>query len=88
MLADPALETPPGTGEIVNVEWDFDGSGAYPEQAKVDGPDREARVTTTHTFAKAGTCFPVVRVISRRPGAADGPYAIVQNLARVRGIVR
>jgi hypothetical protein len=80
-------QMPPDAGEIVSAEWDFDGSGNYPERSDIDKPDREARLTTTHTFAKTGTYFPVVRVTSRAPGG-DGPYGLVQNLARVRVVVR
>ncbi|ONH23205.1 hypothetical protein BL253_33550 [Pseudofrankia asymbiotica] len=81
-------QMPPGTGEIVSAEWDFDGKGGYPEKSDIDKPDQNARLTITHTFAKAGTYFPVVRVTSRQPGAGDGPYGLVQNLARVRVVVR
>ncbi|OAA25212.1 PKD domain protein [Frankia sp. EI5c] len=87
-------QVPPDAGDLVSVEWDFDGSGEYPEHSELDKPARETRLTINHTFTRPGTYFPVVRVTSRRPGddlgGADGgtPYGLVQNLARVRVVVR
>ncbi|MBL7502456.1 PKD domain-containing protein [Frankia sp. CNm7] len=80
-------ELPPGAGEIVRVEWDFDGAGTFPESSPVADPDRAARATITHTFTKPGTYYPVVRVTSRRDGDPEQPYGLVQNLARVRVVV-
>ena len=79
-------EAPPGTGSIVSAEWDFDGTGAYPERSKIT-PRPRVTVSTMHTFSKPGTYFPVVRVASHRKGDAKTPYARVQNLARVRVVV-
>jgi len=79
-------EAPPKTGSIVAAEWDFDGTGAYPERSTVT-PKPRVEVRTTHTFPKPGTYFPVVRVAAHRTGDAQTPFARVQNLARVRVVV-
>jgi hypothetical protein len=80
-------EAPPKSGSIVSAEWDFDGAGAYPESSKVT-PNSRVEVSTTHTYSKPGTYFPVVRVASHRNGDAKTTFARVQNLARVRVVVR
>jgi hypothetical protein len=78
---------PTGTGKIVRVEWDFDGSGTYAEQSTVDQPTESVELCTTHTFAAPGTYFAVVRVTSERDGDATAVNGRVQNLARVRIVV-
>jgi PKD domain len=72
-------EAPPGTGEIVRVEWDFEGTGDFPV---------EGGRTETHTYDQPGTYFAVARVTAHRGGDPDAPYARIQNLARVRVVVR
>jgi hypothetical protein len=79
-------QTPGGVGEIVTVEWDFDGAGHFPvdEQFHLG---TEVSVERRHSFATPGTYFPTVRVASHRDGDATTPYARQQNLARVRVVV-
>lgn len=79
---------PPGTGKIVRVEWDFDGTGKYAEQSTVGTPTATKTATVTHTFTKPGTYFVAVRVTSERDGNAKAPYGHVQNLARARVVVK
>jgi hypothetical protein len=79
-------EVPPGTGAIVAVEWDFDGSGHFSEATQVE-PAARVDVEQRVSFAGPGTRFPAVRVVSQRAGSATTPYARLQNLARVRVVV-
>ena len=79
-------EVPPGTGAIVAVEWDFDGSGRFGEASHVD-PAERVSVERRHSFADPGTSFPAVRVVAQREGSIGSPYARLQNLARVRVVV-
>ena len=79
-------EVPPGTGAIVAVEWDFDGSGRFAEATNVD-PAPQLTVERRHAFTDPGTCFPTVRVVAQRDAGATTPYARLQNLARVRVVV-
>jgi hypothetical protein len=76
---------------VVTAEWDFEGAGNFPfvEQltsAKASG----TRVTlkTTHAFSKPGTFFPALRTASQRQGDTKTPYARIQNLGRVRVVVK
>ena len=60
-------EVPPGTGVIVAVEWDFDGSGRFAEAEHVDRRNGSAW-SAGHSFAEPGTYFPAVRVVAQRAG--------------------
>ena len=77
---------PPGTGRIVQVEWDLDGDGRFPVRAPFDiGEDVE--VELGQSFAAPGTYFVTVRVASERDGDPATPYARILNLARARVVV-
>lgn len=83
------IEAPQGTGSIVAAEWDFDGDGAYPQAAEAGGLGKSrAELRTTHRFTKPGTYFPALRVVAQRDGDFSTPFARVQNLGRVRVVVR
>jgi hypothetical protein len=45
-------------------------------------------VKATHTYLQAGTYFPVLRATSQREGDPKAPFARVQNLGRVRVVVK
>ena len=40
------VEVPPGAGVVVSAEWDYDGSGTYPDVDR--SPDRAQRRVTPH----------------------------------------
>jgi hypothetical protein len=85
------VEMPPGAGVVVGAEWDFDGSGEFARTERPtvtgDGPLTSVSFTAAHSFDRAGTYFPAMRVTSHRTGAAETLYARVQNIARVRVVV-
>lgn len=82
-------DTPKGAGPVVGVEWDFEGVGDFPAVQKLsDTASAHVALETSHSFSKAGTYFPAVRVSAHRRGDADTPYARIQNLARVRVVVK
>jgi hypothetical protein len=80
-------QVPPGAGTIVSVEWDFDGSGAFPYRHDVDGTDRELRLTTRHSYDRAGTYFVTARVHSHRTGDVSATSYRIPNLAQARVVV-
>jgi hypothetical protein len=85
------VKVPKGTGKIVSAEWDFEGQGTFPIKTKDIVFDEEKGLTTlkmTYKFTKAGTYFPTLRVASQREGDAQTPFARIQNLDRVRVIVK
>jgi hypothetical protein len=65
-------EVPPGAGTVIQVEWDFDGTGTFPSSdATVDGTAARVDLTTTHTYDGDA------QAVSRR----------IPNLAQVRVVV-
>jgi hypothetical protein len=87
------IELPPNTGKIVAAEWDFVGEGTFPVKMTIDKSNSNSSgtrviLTTNHAFQKPGTYFPVFRAISQRQGDGDTPYTRVENLERVRVVVK
>jgi hypothetical protein len=87
------VEVPANTGQIVAAEWDFDGAGTFPVKETIDKTNSNSSgtsvtLTTTHAFPKSGTYFPVIRAISQRQGDGETPYARIENLERVRVVVK
>jgi hypothetical protein len=80
-------DVPHGTGEIVRVEWDFDGAGLFPVR-EPDQASERAVVEHRHSFAAPGAYFATVRAVAHRDGDTATPYARIQNLGRVRVVVR
>jgi len=82
------IDVPSNTGKVVAAEWDFEGRGNYPVMEPLGDLKTTLTLKTTHSFAQPGTYFPVLRVTSQREGDAKTPYARVQNLGRVRVVVK
>lgn len=82
------IEVPPGAGKVVAAEWDFEGVGNYPVAARLEAPQALVRLSATHSFSKPGTYFSVLRATSQRQGDTQTPYARIQNIARVRVVVK
>lgn len=82
------IEVPPGAGRVVAAEWDFEGAGNFPFAARIDAPQPVVRLSATHSFAKPGTYFAVLRATSEREGNAQTPYARIQNIDRMRVVVK
>lgn len=80
-------ETPPGAGTIISVQWDFDGSGSYPESAKVDGTQAAVTLSTTHTYDAPGTYFVTALVESHRDGDVSATSRRISNVASARIVV-
>ena len=83
-----SIEVPPDTGKIILTEWDFVAKGDYPVTEKINEPESKVNIKKTFTFSEPGTYFPVIRVTSQRDGNPDTPYARIQNLDRVRVVVK
>ena len=67
--------------------WNFESSDAFPVKATFKKGNK-VTIATTYTFTKAGTYFPTLRVTSQREGDAKTPFARIQNLDRVRVVVK
>ena len=81
------IEVPPHTGLIVSAEWDFEGEGTFPVAEKLKS-GKQVTLKTTHAFLKSGTYFPTLRVASQREGDTKTTFARIQNLERVRVVVK
>jgi hypothetical protein len=85
------IEVPQNTGKIVSAEWDFEGAGTFPVAGKFIPTDKTGSlgtIETTYTFSKPGTFFPTLRVASQRQGDEKTPFTRIQNLDRVRVVVK
>jgi len=85
------VEVPENAGRLIEAKWDFEGKGTYPVNGEFKSTDKSNRhysVAATYTFKNAGTYFITLRVASQREGNANTSYARIQNLDRVRVVVR
>jgi hypothetical protein len=83
------VEVPFGAGTIVAAEWDFLGTAEYPlAEPDLDGAANRLHVRATYAFDEPGTYFPALRVTTQRQGDRDTRHARIQNLGRVRVVVR
>ena len=80
-------EVPPGAGAIILVEWDFDGSGSYPERYPQQNRDARVAMTVSHAYDKPGCYFATARVTSHRNGSPDAETCRCENLASARVVV-
>jgi hypothetical protein len=82
------IEVPAGAGMLVAGEWDFEGRGNYVNY----GPLRDFKSTVTvksrHAYSQPGIFFATFRATLQREGDVKTPYARIQNLGRVRVVVK
>jgi hypothetical protein len=50
--------------------------------------DSRTQLWATYTFSEPGTYFPVLRATSQREGDPNTPWARIENLDRVRVVVK
>jgi hypothetical protein len=82
------IEAPPNTGRVVSAEWSLEGTNEFTPAALTTPGGARAALQTTHTYSKSGTYFVVLRAASQREGDVKTPYSRIQNLGRVRVVVR
>lgn len=81
-------QTPPDTGGIIAVSWDWYGTGEFAfGHDDVDGKDSSLRRTVRHRYSEPGTYFATVRVTAHRDGDPNARFRRCDNLARVRVVV-
>ncbi|MGC9496452.1 PKD domain-containing protein [Streptomyces sp. WG7] len=80
------VESPPGAGRIVRVQWDLDGDGVYEIDDLVE-PASRLTLERHHTYSAPGTHFATVRVTAQRDADADTLFGRIGNLARARIVV-
>ncbi|MCP5400849.1 MAG: hypothetical protein H6917_00510 [Novosphingobium sp.] len=82
------VTVPPGTGAIVSVRWDFEGSGSFATGSPVPDKVQEITVSATHSYDTPGIYFPALEGVSQREGDKETPYARIAELGRVRVVVK
>lgn len=82
------IAVPPGAGSVVAAEWDLEGTGNFARTSPVRRGAKQATVTTTYRYDKPGTYFAGLRGVSQRQGDAVTPYTRIDNLGRVRVVVK
>ena len=85
------IDVPVGAGVVVATDWDFEGAGDFPVSEPIEflSPDGSSvAVRASYAFAAPGTYFPALRAVSHRHGNGATRFARVQNLGRVRVVVR
>jgi hypothetical protein len=79
---------PPGAGKIIDVQWDFDGSGQFPfRHDGIDGAASDLTLSTTHRYDKPGTYFATALVHSNREANVNAKSRRIPNLASARIVV-
>ncbi len=71
--------------------WNFENSPVFPVKAVITPTNKSGSTVTlktTYSFTKPGTYFPTLRVASQRQGDAKTIYTRIQNLDRVRVVVK
>ncbi|HXK22691.1 MAG TPA: hypothetical protein VMS55_08455 [Myxococcota bacterium] len=81
------IETPPGGGQVVSVEWNVEGTTGGFVSTAFGAVAPSVTVSTTHVFTAPGTYFPVLRASSQREGDPATPFARIDNIGRVRVVV-
>ncbi|MEZ5736887.1 MAG: PKD domain-containing protein [Novosphingobium sp.] len=81
------IEVPPGAGQVIGAEWDFEGKGDFPVLSDIV-PGTTVTVRASHSFAEPGTYFATLRGYSQRDGDTDTPFAHIRNLGRARVVVK
>jgi hypothetical protein len=84
--ADVAV--PEGAGALVEIAWDFDGTGTWPDVNVREAGETTLHHEAAHLFDHPGTYFAAARVVAHPTGDSKDPHARVENLGRCRVVVR
>jgi hypothetical protein len=85
------IELPENTGRIIAADWDFEGKRDFSVREKLNGYNSfsdQYILKATFKFTKSGTYFPTLRAVSQRNGDVKTEFARIQNLGRVRVVVK
>jgi hypothetical protein len=80
-------EVPQGAGALTLIEWDFDGSGTYPDRQIPAGKSMRFESTTAHAYPMPGVYFATARATSHRTGDPEATTCRCENVASARVIV-
>lgn len=86
----PQLNCIPHAGKVI-VAVGILGNGTFPVKEKLKLGDKlgeRVTLTATHTFSRPGTYFVTLKGVSQRQGDTINIFTRIQNLARVRVVVK
>jgi hypothetical protein len=85
---DLTIDLPENTGEIIEVSFDFDGTGNFQEILDLDNLNKDdfgiLSTHLKHTFKTEGTHFVTVKVTSQRNGNGKTHFTRIHNLDKNR----
>ena len=86
-------DVPQGTGKVIRADWAMDDKKEYTvvqdlSQATYSQGGSRVEFDATVSYDQPGTYFPTVRVFSERNGNADNIFSNVNNLDKVRVVVK
>jgi len=82
------IQVPEESGKIVKVEWNFEGEKKFSKSRFSTDTYNDSKAYITHKFKRKGTFFPTVKVYLQRDGNRTTPFTQIQNLDRVRVVIR
>jgi hypothetical protein len=82
------IEVPPSAGKVVSTSWWFGQGQPVLDPSPLPEPKPNVEVRRRHAYAKPGTYFVTLSASSQREGDASATVTAVQNLDRVRVVVR
>ena len=82
------IEVPPGAGKVVGTGWFFGEGAPRYEIDRIDEPKQKVELRKTHTYAKPGVYYATLFAVSHRHGDTSPALTSIQNLDRVRIVVR
>jgi hypothetical protein len=84
-----AIDIPANTGKVILAEFDFDGSGKFSVPGKITIINSSSAIAKVkYKFLSVGTYFPTVRIATQREGDTNTIFTRIQNLDRVRVVVK
>jgi hypothetical protein len=82
------IEVPPSAGKVVSTGWWFGEDKPAADQSPLAKPQSAVELRRTYTYSKPGTYFVTLFGSSQRAGEGSETSTAIQNLDRVRVVVR
>jgi hypothetical protein len=82
------IDLPENTGELVDLEWDFDGTGNFVKASSFDLGKTSLKISAEHSYVTPGVYFVALRGTSQRDGDVETAFTRIKNLGRVRVVVK
>lgn len=82
------IEVPAKSGFVTKAAWDYEAANDFSQGEELQKESEgSVLVSSTHSFEKPGTYFPVIKVQSNRHGTLEDIFTQCKNLDRVKVVV-